>query len=223
MPRTGAIQHIMKAGAFVAGELFAGEWGLDLTGNQWYYSRNGTTVETQSNGPGGSASLSGLTDVQLAGLAEGHIFSYNATTNKWVNRTLAQIGALAAAEKGAPNGVATLGSDGKVPASQMGALALTSVTVVASQAAQLALTDQGAGDFAIRSDSGVTYVHNGGSAGTMADWTVLPANDTSVDATHIVSGTLAQERYNASVVAALNAAPAGTIANGNLKISCGTL
>lgn len=38
------IKHKRKAGAFVDGELAAGEWGLDVTNSIWYYSLNGTTV-----------------------------------------------------------------------------------------------------------------------------------------------------------------------------------
>lgn len=38
-----------KAGAFVDGELQAGEWGLDTTNNVWYYSTNGTTVVSVSS------------------------------------------------------------------------------------------------------------------------------------------------------------------------------
>lgn len=76
------------------------------------------------------------------------------------------------AQKGAANGLATLGADSKIPTSQIPALSLTEVEVVASQSAQLALAAQ-EGDIAIRSDLSRTYVHNGGSAGTMADWTEL--------------------------------------------------
>jgi hypothetical protein len=75
-------------------------------------------------------------------------------------------------EKGAANGVATLGSDSKIPTSQLPALAFTTVHVVANEAAQLALTAQ-EGDVAVRSDQNKSYVHNGGTAGTMADWTEL--------------------------------------------------
>lgn len=38
------IKHKRKAGAFVNGELAAGEWGLDVSGSNWYFSTNGTTV-----------------------------------------------------------------------------------------------------------------------------------------------------------------------------------
>lgn len=41
-----------KAGAFSNGELAAGEWGLDVSNTVWYFSINGTTVETLSTGAG---------------------------------------------------------------------------------------------------------------------------------------------------------------------------
>lgn len=75
-------------------------------------------------------------------------------------------------EKGVANGVATLDSGGKVPSSQLPLLALTDTSVVASQAAQLALTAE-EGDVAIRTDLNKSYIHNGGTAGTMADWSEL--------------------------------------------------
>lgn len=89
-----------------------------------------------------------------------------------------------AAQKGAANGLATLGADSLIPTSQIPALAMTDVNVVASQAAQLALTAQ-EGDVAIRSDLSRSYIHNGGSAGTMADWTEL---STPTDAVTSVNG-----------------------------------
>lgn len=63
-------------------------------------------------------------------------------------------------------------SGGKVPSSQLPAIAVTDVFTVASQVAQLALTAE-EGDVAIRTDLNKSYVHNGGSAGTMADWSEL--------------------------------------------------
>jgi Cu/Ag efflux protein CusF len=79
------------------------------------------------------------------------------------------------AQKGAANGLATLGADSKIPTSQIPALSLTDVYTVASQAAQLALTAQ-EGDVAVRTDTGLTFIHNGGTAGTMADWTQISAS-----------------------------------------------
>src|ERR1044072_2823775 len=75
-------------------------------------------------------------------------------------------------ERGAASGVASLGSDSKIPTSQLPALAITDVFVVASQVAQLALTAE-EGDGAVRSDLNKSYIHNGGTAGSMADWQEL--------------------------------------------------
>ena len=91
-------------------------------------------------------------------------------------------------QKGAANGVATLGADSKIPSAQIPALALTDVYVVADETAQLALTAE-EGDVAKRTDEGKTYIHNGGSAGTMADWTVITA-DGAVDTVNGQTGTV---------------------------------
>lgn len=77
-----------------------------------------------------------------------------------------------AAQKGVAGGLASLDGSGKVPTSQLPALALTDVFVVGSQAAQLALTAE-EGDVAVRTDLNKSYIHNGGVAGTMADWQEL--------------------------------------------------
>lgn len=77
-----------------------------------------------------------------------------------------------ATEKGAANGVATLGADSKIPSAQLPALALTDVHVVATQTAQLALVAQ-EGDVAVRTDLNKSFIHNGGTAATMADWQEL--------------------------------------------------
>jgi hypothetical protein len=109
------------------------------------------------------------------------------------------------AEKGAANGVATLGADSKVPAAQLPLLALTDVYVVASESAQLALTAE-EGDVAIRSDLNRSYVRNGGTAGTMADWSELlsptapvlsvagKTGAVALDAADIASGQFAAAR-----------------------------
>jgi len=68
---------------------------------------------------------------------------------------------------------------GTLPVSNMAATALTTVQTAASQSAQLALTAQ-EGDVVVRSDENKTYMHNGGSAGTMADYTLLATPTDSV-------------------------------------------
>lgn len=76
------------------------------------------------------------------------------------------------AQKGVANGLASLDAAGKIPSSQIPALAISSISTVNSQAAQLALVAQ-EGDVAVRTDQNRSYIHNGGTSGTMADWTQL--------------------------------------------------
>ena len=63
-------------------------------------------------------------------------------------------------------------------------LALTTVQTAANQSAHLALTTQ-EGDVVVRSDENKSYVHNGGTAGTMGDFTLLA---TPTDAVLSVDG-----------------------------------
>jgi hypothetical protein len=77
-----------------------------------------------------------------------------------------------AASKNVANGVAGLNSSGQISSAQLPAIAITSVYTVASEAAQLALTAQ-EGDVAVRTDESKSYIKNTGTAGTMADWTLL--------------------------------------------------
>jgi len=79
---------------------------------------------------------------------------------------------IASSEKGAANGVATLGADSKIPASQIPAMAITETFVVASEVAMLALTAQ-VGDVAIRSDESKTYILQGNDPTVLGDWVML--------------------------------------------------
>ncbi len=74
------------------------------------------------------------------------------------------------AHKNVNNGVAGLDGSGKLSTAVLPNLSIVTVTPVASQVAQLALVAQ-SGDVAIRTDQKLAYMHNGGTAGTMADWT----------------------------------------------------
>ena len=94
---------------------------------------------------------------------------------------------LNANEKGIANGVATLDSGGKLPASQLPALAIKETFIVASQSAMLALTAQ-RGDMAIRTDSGRSYVLASDSPSVLADWKELVANSGAAAAVTSVAG-----------------------------------
>lgn len=83
------------------------------------------------------------------------------------------------AQKGAANGVATLDAAGKLPASQVPAVAITDTFVVATQAAMLALTAQ-TGDIAIRTDLNNTFVLQSEPASTLANWKEIIKPNTGV-------------------------------------------
>jgi hypothetical protein len=76
------------------------------------------------------------------------------------------------AQRNAMNGYAGLDENGKILAAALPEIGISRVYVVATQAAQLALTAD-EGDLAIRSDLSRSFVHNGGTSGTMSDWLEL--------------------------------------------------
>ncbi len=82
-----------------------------------------------------------------------------------------------------------------------GAISLSSVQTAANQSAHLALTTE-AGDIVVRSDENKTYCHNGGSAGTMSDFTLLA---TPTDVVLSVGGNVGAVT-NAHIAAAVEAA-----------------
>ena len=92
----------------------------------------------------------------------------------------------------------TISGGGTVAA---GPIALTTVQTAANQAAQLALTTE-AGDVVVRSDESKTYIHNGGSAGSMLDFTLM---STPTDAVTSVAGNTGVVT-NAHIATAVEAA-----------------
>lgn len=83
------------------------------------------------------------------------------------------------ANKNVANGYAPLDSDVKVPMINLPNSIKTDVFSVANEAEQLSLTAE-EGDVAIRTDENKSYNHNGGTAGTMADWSELLSPTESV-------------------------------------------
>ena len=87
--------------------------------------------------------------------------------------------AIQSTEKGAANGVASLGADSKIPSSQLPSIAITDVFVVGSETAMLELTAQ-KGDIAVRSDLEKTYALSAEPASTLANWVLLRTPTDSV-------------------------------------------
>lgn len=138
-------------------------------------SGNGTITITNPLGTAGNIGLD-LTTTGTSG-------TYRSVTTDVYGRvtagtnptTLAGYGitdAINISEKGAANGVATLDAGGKLPTSQLPAIAVNDTFVVGSEAAMLALTAQ-VGDMAVRTDAGHTYVLAAEPATVLANWTQL--------------------------------------------------
>ena len=78
---------------------------------------------------------------------------------------------------------------GTLPSSVIPPVALVSVQVAANESAQLALTTE-EGDVVVRTDESKSYMHNGGSAGTMSDFTELSTPENSVLSVNGDTGTV---------------------------------
>lgn len=96
---------------------------------------------------------------------------------------------LDASEKGAANGVAELGADGKVPSSQLSAIAITDTFVVASEAAMLALSAE-KGDVAVRTDLNKSFILSGSDPTVLADWQELLSPTDAVQSVNGQTGTV---------------------------------
>ncbi len=80
---------------------------------------------------------------------------------------------LDASQKGAANGVASLGADSKLTAAQLPDIAIADyLGAVANQAAMLALVGQ-KGDWAVRTDTGTTWIITGANPAVIGGWTQL--------------------------------------------------
>jgi hypothetical protein len=240
------IKHKRKAGAFIDGELVAGEMGLDVTTSTWYFSINGTTVQVLTTGSGDmlKSVYDSNDDGKVNAAAAADVVPWSGVSGK------PTLGTASGLDTGTSNGnVPLIGAGNKLPSAIIPAVAITSTQTAVSQAAQLALTTE-EGDVVIRTDLGKTYIRNAGTSGTMSDFTEMPAvgvivsvngqtgvivlgktdvglgNVANVDQTNagnISAGDLASARMVTNLLAALNALAAGSMTNANLTIDGGTI
>ena len=93
-------------------------------------------------------------------------------------------------QKGAVNGVATLNSDGKLSASQVPSIAITSTFVVADETAMLAITTAEEGDVAVRTDLNKSFILGSGDRTQVASWIELLSPTDAVQSVNGQSGTV---------------------------------
>lgn len=100
----------------------------------------------------------------------------NIATESFVTTGLADY--ILTTQKGVNNGVAELDGTGKIPNSQIPAIAITDTYVVATQAAMLGLTLAETGDVAVRTDLNKSFILAGADYSTLGEWQeLLTPND----------------------------------------------
>ena len=132
--------------------------------------------------------LSGLGFVKINGTTisyDNTTYYPNSNPNNYLTSTNAASTYIPLTQKGAINGVATLGSDGKVPNSQIPALAISETFPVASESSMLALSSAEQGDVAVRTDISKSFILTQSPASTLSNWQELL---TPTDAVQSVNG-----------------------------------
>lgn len=128
----------------------------------------------------------------LLGRATAGAGNIEALTNTQV-RSLLGLGTAALLNTGLNAGdIPLLEAGGVLNASVIPSLALTSIQVVADQAARLALANVQVGDVAKQTDNGLSYILSALPASTDVNWITI--GDTTIDGNDIVSGTISPSR-----------------------------
>lgn len=119
----------------------------------------------------GPLTITGLSGVlkATAGLVSGSATTTDLTEGANLYFTNARADARITAASGAVSGICPLDINQLIPPQYLPPLAIVSTSVVASQAAMLALVAQ-QGDVAIRTDINQTFILSTNSPGTLADW-----------------------------------------------------
>lgn len=176
---------------------------------------------------GGSLELHKLKDVDVTGLADGMVLKYSLANKNFYFGTggggVTDHGALTGlgdddhpqyhndargdaryqqlSQKDTANGYAGLDAGGKINPSQLPALAITDTFVVASQAAQTALSAE-VGDVAVRTDQNKSYILKTAPASVFANWQELLTPTDTVTSVFGRSGPVTAQNgdYNTSQV-----------------------
>jgi len=118
-------------------------------------------------------------------------------------------------QKGASNGIATLDAGGKIPTSELPAIAISETSVVANQAAMLALTAQ-TGDIAVRTDVNKSFILTATPASTLGNWQELL---TPTDAVLSVDGSTGAVSLSGTYINRTTGQLLGNLDANNFKIT----
>jgi hypothetical protein len=150
-------------------------------------STNGKTVLSTTDRLVGRQSAGGGLSEEIICTASGRAFI--AALDAAAQRTILGLGTAATASVGASSGnIPVLDGAGKLAASVMPSISITTIQIVADQAARLALSNVEPGDVAKQTDNGLSYILSNTPASNNANWVSI--GDTSIDASEIVSGVL---------------------------------
>lgn len=188
------------------------------------------TAHAASHGVAGADAVT-VAQSQVSGLSDALAAKANAASLATVATSGAYgdlsgrptLGTAAALDAGAASGVAQLDSGGKVPTSQLPALAISETHVVASQAAMLALSAQ-TGDVAVRTDLSKSFILTADTPSVLSAWQELLTPPNAVLSVFGRTGavTATAGDYSASDITGLGGAAtknvgttAGTVAAGD--------
>jgi hypothetical protein len=176
---TGAVTTMKISNGAVTDAKIATISGSKVSGNITGSAANVTGTIALSNG--GTAATTAAGARTNLGLVIGTDVLAQRTFGTAANSAASDF--VAATEKGSSNGVATLGNDGKIPSTQIPAISFQSASVVANQAAMLAINGAVVGSIAIRTDNNKNYVLSVTPATDINNWVELatPNSVTSVN------------------------------------------
>ena len=171
---------------------------------------NAVTAQTQAN-------------LGVANAASAQSTASSALSNAAAAQTTANA-AIPMAQKGAPNGVASLDANGLLPTGELPPVAIDTTYVVTSQASQLALPAD-IGDVAIRSDTNESFILQHEPAITLTNWQMILTPAAPVQSVNGHIGVVNLGFSDLTNTLACNQLPAflGDVANSGCGIALATV